>query len=656
MALLGFLVQIKDSFLKGIKRMPLVVGVVSVLMAIIWNPGVSQGDLLEELGHYMSGCIGLAIGYAFVYLMRERGVLQGYRFAIGIVLVTSFVLWINYPILVGGNALLAWLPEPLPSNYMELRLIGGGIYLHLVITLVPLADGFDTRKLWHYNFTVLGLLIQAIFFSAVLCLGFAAAFFAIQVLFGLSFFTIYGRLAATFFVVFQTIFVLSNLPSSEPGVDGKMPFPRWVNLLFQWVLAPLLATYFLILTAYFVKVLIEWHLPNGMVTWPVLIYAHVGGFVFLLMYPIRHEAQWPWVGRVVGGFTYSLIPFVCLAAVGLWIRIDAYGITIDRYLGALVLSLLFVLALLYSFRRDAWMGWMPASFLAFVGLACIGPFNVVDVAARNQISHIKEAFEKRKGLTTDGKLLSIANKLPKDEQAVLSTRFATLPTRDSTLWSDLVEPKLLAEVKDSIRKTQPNQTPDFRFFQSRMEEVKSLLVERLIGSEFDAGLETFDAASTVPKSTDTLDCNSLGIDFLAIDANTGDNLTKRVYLDYERFVAINACSESGTPSAEYVKLAGGHIIQLALSKTNDSLVIAHYVGKSQLLHRKVWSSADLLKLNGSAFSSKNSATPLVPIKEDILLVDDRGASYPIVIKVQRLEFNNKRWLTNAQLLLYTRYR
>lgn len=129
--------------------------------------------------------------------------------------------------------------------------------------------------------------------------------------------------------------------------DFIIPLPSgwFVNVLVNYILSPALLVYTLILYVYFVKIIVQWSLPEGVVS--------TVSICFIISCILINSIQFLLKRRYYNWFYRNLTLWCAPAVIMLWVgtiyRINEYGFTVDRVyllwaaciLAASVVSLLF---------------------------------------------------------------------------------------------------------------------------------------------------------------------------------------------------------------------------------------------------------------------------------------------------------------------------
>ena len=271
---------------------------------------------------------------------------------------------------------------------------------HLGIALTPLLATSSKESLWSFN---LKLFLQFFFSSinaAVLFIGLAIALLSVEKLFGLDLEEdLYLKLwiACTFLV--HPLLFLGGVPQANDP-QKEIACPRALHFSLRFIALPLSTTYLLILYLYVSKILLQWSWPNGWVAMPILILALISLFTYLLSEPLTERTPWAklyhrWIFRLI--FPLSIVLFLALQ-----IRLNNYGLTINRYFGIALALWLLALSLIHILRHRLHPACIPASLFAVTLFAlCAGPFSVFSWSERAQIERVHILSEKL-GMIEDG--------------------------------------------------------------------------------------------------------------------------------------------------------------------------------------------------------------------------------------------------------------
>lgn len=276
--------------------------------------------------------------------------------------------------------------------------------LHLFVAVAPYLGVDERNGFWQFNMSLFLRFLMAALFAAVLYAGLSIALLAIDNLFGLDVDgKWYGRLWFVLAFVFQPWFFLGGVPDDFEALEQRTAYPSLLKVFAQYILAPIVALYLVILTAYLAKVLLTQEWPSGWIGWLVSSVAAAGILSLLLLQPIRERDENRWVGTYARWFYVALIPSIVMLLMAIWKRIDQYGVTERRYY-LVVLSLwLAGIALFYIFRRRGSIKVIPATLGLLAVLTLAGPWGAFAVSERSQVARLEGILEAN-GMLVDDRL------------------------------------------------------------------------------------------------------------------------------------------------------------------------------------------------------------------------------------------------------------
>ncbi|MBS1560384.1 MAG: DUF4153 domain-containing protein [Bacteroidetes bacterium] len=304
--------------------------------------------------------------------------------------------------------------------------------VHLLVALSAMWRR-DRLEFWDLNKALFLRTLTAGLFTVVLGSGLNLALFALNELFGLDVNgSWYGALWAVLLGLFNTWFVLGGipLPPSDDAERTTPSFPRGLRIFVQYVLLPLVLVFLCILYAYGIKVLFFTQL-NGSVAYFIDTLAVVGTLSFLLLYPLRNDAEHAWIHFYASWFGRLMLPLCVLLWIALIVRVQTYGITEQRYLGLALAVVLTVLALYLAIVRNPDLRIIPAALL----LACIvsvsGPIGMLQVAYRSQTQRAEDVL-RAGGVVHDGRYdIAKAQQLSEQDKRIVQSTLRYLTTYES---------------------------------------------------------------------------------------------------------------------------------------------------------------------------------------------------------------------------------
>ncbi|KPU45435.1 hypothetical protein OXPF_06680 [Oxobacter pfennigii] len=168
-----------------------------------------------------------------------------------------------------------------------------------------------------------------VIYSIVLYLGLAAILFTVDKLLGIH---IQGELYyyTWLFVVFifSPSYFLAGIPEREVEIPNES-YPKLFRILILYIVMPLLTVYTTILYIYFVKIIVTRQWPVGLVSHLVLWYSAIVVIVIFFITPIKNVSKW--AERFIVFAPKIILPILIMMFVSMGIRVNAYGLTENRY-------------------------------------------------------------------------------------------------------------------------------------------------------------------------------------------------------------------------------------------------------------------------------------------------------------------------------------
>ncbi len=278
--------------------------------------------------------------------------------------------------------LACWTMDPIQTQFHRwaLWLVAG----LLAAAWLPVNFLKDDRRFWRYNEALFTHLLLTALYSGALFLGLVAALASMSALFDIPIKDIrYAQLWVVLATGFATTFFLGGVPARD-DLEKTSDYPLAIKVFARYILLPVVILYSVILYAYMGKILLEWDLPRGWVSWLVIGYSIAGILSFLLAHPLLDDPEERWVGTVGKRLFQALIPLTVLMLVAIWVRIDAYGITENRYLVlATAVWLMVVIAGMIRYRNRN-IRLIPGSLMVVALAISVGPWGLASVSERSQ--------------------------------------------------------------------------------------------------------------------------------------------------------------------------------------------------------------------------------------------------------------------------------
>lgn len=312
---------------------------------------------------------------------------------------------------------------------------------HLFVFFAPFVSKWNKEAYWNYLKTIGYAIVRSTFFSAVLYLGLVLALFAVKALFSVSIpDKWFGQLFIFCLGTVNTWIYLSDFPKNVLE-HTLVRFNKALEVFVKYIMIPLILLYLIILYAYGFKIVFQWELPIGWVSYLVTALAILGFIVQVIIHPVQKDIKSWTINRFYPWFYILLLPLLVLLFVAIFRRIYDYGITENRYLVFLI-ALWILGVILYLFiSKTQNLKILPISLFVLAIISSFGFWGVFQVSKKSQIKQFQKVFNE---VHANGKLATGA------QYEQLKSVITYLDTRESISELDkIVGISLGKEAKDS---------------------------------------------------------------------------------------------------------------------------------------------------------------------------------------------------------------
>jgi hypothetical protein len=252
---------------------------------------------------------------------------------------------------------------------------------------------------WNFSIRTLASLALSAAIGGILTFGLMLLLESLRMLFGIQ--INYNEICMDIWTVCMVLLAPSLfmilIPKGENKYLKEVPeFSRFSKGVLQYLFLPLLGLYMITLYAYAIKILMQWSLPVGGVSYLVSGSMVLMVLLIYITYPIQHLDDNKLFKRVTRWLPVAMLPLLALMTVAIGRRLSDYGITVSR-LYLLVFNLwCYAVCLWLIFTRNKRIWLIPASFAVILFLISVGPQSIPNIT----LNHLKG--EARKVFTTAG--------------------------------------------------------------------------------------------------------------------------------------------------------------------------------------------------------------------------------------------------------------
>ncbi|APJ02661.1 DUF4153 domain-containing protein [Silvanigrella aquatica] len=287
-------------------------------------------------------------------------------------------------------------------------------------SFAPFLERAGWHGFWNFNYILFQRFVLSFVYSGFLSLGFIFALLILKFIINISIDESYFMSSLLFsFIGFNILFFVIGLPRNFQELNKTPEYPNWLNILIQNLIIPFTLLYNAIMYVYLAKILFSWSLPEGKIGWLVSSLSVLGIICHFFLKPLKFEEKKKWCIFFERYFYILLLPLLYMLFVGLYSRINEYGITENRYyLFASGIWLVFI-CLYFIISKSKNIKIIPISLSIISLLTSFGPWSASHVALTSQISSFKSILEKNK-ILVDGKISSASHEISFDEEKRIS--------------------------------------------------------------------------------------------------------------------------------------------------------------------------------------------------------------------------------------------
>lgn len=257
---------------------------------------------------------------------------------------------------------------------------------------------------WRFNKLFFLRILVSVLFSGVLFAGLSIAILSFNELFNADIDgNIYGQLFFFILGVFNTWFFLAGIPQNLNEFYEEEVYPKALKVFTQFVLLPLVTVYLIILYLYMGKIIIQWNLPEGWVSYLILCFSITGILSLLLIYPIRNYEENKWIKVFSKSFYIALLPLIVLLFIAILTRLFDYGITEKRYFVFVLACWLTFISLYFLVSKVKNIKVIPISLCLICFLTSFGPWGAFSVSERSQMNRLEKLLTVN-NIIVDGKI------------------------------------------------------------------------------------------------------------------------------------------------------------------------------------------------------------------------------------------------------------
>ena len=192
--------------------------------------------------------------------------------------------------------------------------------------------------------------------------------------------------------IFPILF-FSGIPSIDECLQEAPALNKFQTSANKFLFLPVISLYIILLYAYIAKIIIQWEMPKGMVSYLVSASMMLMLLRVTLTLPERINPKPSFEKKLLKILPAACIPLVILMSVGIMRRISDYGISEDRYyIAAVNIFYYIIIAILLIDKIKCKSRVIAIVFCSMFLIATNGPLSAINVTHRIWMGSIKDAL------------------------------------------------------------------------------------------------------------------------------------------------------------------------------------------------------------------------------------------------------------------------
>lgn len=405
---LSLLKMLAVKFWLSIKRFPLsiIMAALVVILSIVLNHlDSSTNESLIEL--LKRTALIFALGFPLflsVTIFFERK--PDIKFSIK---AESFMLG-SIALLLYFIFLLSKLTPVTETRYWIYTLV-----LYLLFLIIPMLLSQESYEL--YIVKLFTSFVTVLLYSAILYAGISALLGSIELLFKFSISSkVYLDIAIIIFGIIAPVLFLSYVPIYGIKLYVKN-YPKVLKILFLYIIIPILYIFLIIFYIYFLTLLSkQW--PSNVIFRIAFSFLLTSIIAIFFIYPLRGMNKW--TKLFIDIYPKLLLPLLFLMFMTLIIRIQAYGVTFNRYL-LVILAIWIALSTIYlSFVKNAKNILILICLAAILFFSVIGPWNFSSITKLSQSTRLNKLLIKY-NMLQNNKIVKSSKEMSMEDKANISS-------------------------------------------------------------------------------------------------------------------------------------------------------------------------------------------------------------------------------------------
>lgn len=297
---------------------------------------------------------------------------------------------------------------------------------------------------WNFALHSFNLLAASLFLGLVMYGSISLLVSSLPVLFGIHIsFDCYLYLGIICCIWLSLMLFIGRLPQGAQKHDTEVQANKFLNGIIAYLFLPLTAGYLLVLYVYAIRIIANWQLPNGWVSWLTIAIMAICIVIEFCLYPTRMVEKKKKVELLARWLPVLILPLLLLMTIGIIRRISDYGVSINRLYLIILNGWFYVVCIGLFINKARRIHWIPISFALLFLLTSALPVNVANYTKKSihnaVLKEIKANCNKKLPMNQDDYIDFLAS-LPKEQAIQINSRLIYLSSRfNENCYTDILK-------------------------------------------------------------------------------------------------------------------------------------------------------------------------------------------------------------------------
>jgi hypothetical protein len=290
------------------------------------------------------------------------------------------------------------------------------VVITLLSSIAPVVLKSSNEVVWVYTWKMFVRLFFTGVFFGILTIGVNFSIFAITFLFSiLGDYRVALSFSSIILAFLAPLFFLAGFPTDFSKLEKDFVYPKFLDIFNRYILLPIISIFLVILYAYGLKVLFTWSWPNGQLVYLVISFLIPALLCANLFYLKLSDSKF--IKTVYKAIYALILPLIALYFVAIWLRINEYGITENRYYVVLIGIWFAVISIYFLAAKKPLLKVYHLSIVALALISIIGPWSSYALSRNDQVTRLQKLLE-NKSILVGGKLQKVDPKNISDQEQI----------------------------------------------------------------------------------------------------------------------------------------------------------------------------------------------------------------------------------------------